>query len=346
MAKTKQVIGRVRAIDRGEFDGELAYTMFDRVTYNGELYECKQDTSAGILPTDETYWICIPATKGDTGETGDTGPVPKHKWVDGKTLFFENPDGTYDAGVDLTGDPGDKGDTGPFCHPISNSITSTSKDTAASAYAANVVYNYAKTIADRDISDSITSDSSTTYATSNAVYLMQQKIRSSSCPIGTVTFYNGAYWEPDDKSYAHPYVQVNGVYTIVKEWVFCVGITFNGIEVPDLSGLFILGASEAHAANHKYANPTTHTHTGSVGNYTLTDASLPAHTHTYPDVGTGINNFNAGSGGETVYFVNSYTSSLTTSLVGGGQAHSHSYSLDASDGLPPYIQYALIMKVA
>lgn len=43
--------------------------------------------------------------QGLPGETGPQGPMPKHKWV-GNSLVFENPDGTWGKGTDLTGPRG------------------------------------------------------------------------------------------------------------------------------------------------------------------------------------------------------------------------------------------------
>lgn len=59
----------------------------------------------------------IQGPKGDTGLTGAKGPKGEkgdkinHKWI-GTKLQLENPDGTFDIGVDLKGDKGEKGDTG------------------------------------------------------------------------------------------------------------------------------------------------------------------------------------------------------------------------------------------
>lgn len=50
--------------------------------------------------------------KGDTGAAGPTGPSPAHKW-NNTTLSFENPDGTYDSGVNLQGPQGVQGIQGP-----------------------------------------------------------------------------------------------------------------------------------------------------------------------------------------------------------------------------------------
>lgn len=57
----------------------------------------------------------IQGPKGDTGATGPQGPRgvgPNHKWT-GTTLAFENPDGTYAAGVNLKGAQGIQGPEGP-----------------------------------------------------------------------------------------------------------------------------------------------------------------------------------------------------------------------------------------
>lgn len=370
------ILGRVRPVEKGDYDDSVAYVFMDRVKYNGTVYECVTDTVAGTAPqsNDFTYWVPlaqkgekgdtgdpgpdgVDGEKGDTGDTGPTGytgPVPQYKWTDGKTLAFENADGTYDSGVDLTGDTGDKGDTGPsYPVPLSNSVISTSTEDAASAYAANIAYLKALEIANRTTSDSITLDSSETYATSKAVYLLQQKIKSYSAPIGTIAYYTGSYWEAEDKSYACPYVEVNGVWTKLEDWVFCTGITKNGITVPDFSGLFILNASDTYPAGTLYDNPTTHTHSGSAGNFTLNNASLPAHTHSYLYY---VRTNKQSGGGDSCSGSSGYVSpsSGATSGVGSGWAHSHSYTLgDAivwgvtgAEVLPPYCQLSFIMKVA
>ncbi|WP_308780046.1 hypothetical protein [uncultured Clostridium sp.] len=56
----------------------------------------------------------IQGPKGDQGIQGVQGPKGdkiNHKWI-GTKLQLENPDGTFDVGVDLKGQKGDKGDTG------------------------------------------------------------------------------------------------------------------------------------------------------------------------------------------------------------------------------------------
>ena len=50
--------------------------------------------------------------RGMQGPVGPQGPAPAHVW-DGTSLRIENPDGTWDDGVDLKGDKGDTGAQGP-----------------------------------------------------------------------------------------------------------------------------------------------------------------------------------------------------------------------------------------
>ena len=50
-------------------------------------------------------------TQGQKGDKGEKGDKISHKWI-GTKLQLENPDGTFDSGVDLKGSKGEKGDTG------------------------------------------------------------------------------------------------------------------------------------------------------------------------------------------------------------------------------------------
>lgn len=53
----------------GAYSSTAVYKFQNMVTYNGDLYLCKKDTTAGIAPTNTTYWQKI-SSKGDKGETG------------------------------------------------------------------------------------------------------------------------------------------------------------------------------------------------------------------------------------------------------------------------------------
>ena len=104
-------LGRVRPVFQGEYSSAKAYVVLDRVTLNGEVWECVKDAPAGTSPQDNsnTFWVKIGAKgpqgpKGDQGiqgpagadgakgDTGDTGP--------------QGPQG-------IQGEKGDPGDTGP-----------------------------------------------------------------------------------------------------------------------------------------------------------------------------------------------------------------------------------------
>ena len=116
-------LGRVVPVYQGEYNTTKSYEVLDRVTYNGSYYECIQDTEAGVAPTDIKHWALL-------GRIAKDGSMPNHKW-NGTQLSFENPDGSYDDGVDL------KGDEGLSVIPItiSDSIKEQSSNILASAKA-------------------------------------------------------------------------------------------------------------------------------------------------------------------------------------------------------------------
>ena len=116
-------LGRVRPVFQGEYSSAKAYVVLDRVTLNGEVWECVKDAPAGTAPQDNssTFWVKIGAkgpqgerglqgiqgpagadgAKGDPGDTGPQGPQG-----------IQGPKGdTGDTGP--RGPAGDKGDTGP-----------------------------------------------------------------------------------------------------------------------------------------------------------------------------------------------------------------------------------------
>lgn len=53
----------------GVYSSSTAYEFQNTVTYNGDLYLCLKDTTAGTAPTNTTYWQKI-STKGDKGDVG------------------------------------------------------------------------------------------------------------------------------------------------------------------------------------------------------------------------------------------------------------------------------------
>ena len=87
-------VGRVRTGWKGTWDNATPYVSQDAVYYLGETYIATQDVSAGINPTNATYWQIV-AKKGVDGTDGTDGA--------------RGPEGP--AGPD--GPQGVQGDTGP-----------------------------------------------------------------------------------------------------------------------------------------------------------------------------------------------------------------------------------------
>ena len=120
----------------------------------------------------------------------------------------------------------------------------------------------------------------------------------------------------------------------------CDGTTTNGLPVPDLRGLFIRGASDAHPAGST-GGSENHSHglSGTVGATTLSVAQMPSHTHT----------FNKGTYGDIAEAKGSANSGKqTTDATGGSQPHSHTLegTLDDASNLPPYYVLSFIMRTA
>jgi len=116
-------LGRVRPVFKGEYDASLPYVVMDRVRYEGNVYECVANTTAGVEPSEANaaFWLLLGA-KGDDGEQGEKGEK---------------------------GDPGPEGPEGPQgpegpAVAISDSVTSTSTTTAASSYAVKQAYDKAE----------------------------------------------------------------------------------------------------------------------------------------------------------------------------------------------------------
>ena len=124
----------------------------------------------------------------------------------------------------------------------------------------------------------------------------------------------------------------------------CDGTTTNGLPVPDLRGLFIRGASDAHPAGST-GGSENHSHglSGTVGATTLTVEQIASHTHSYTDEHSGAGSGNPG--GQSWGYV---SDTKVTAPTGGSQPHTHtlSGSSGAADSLPPYYALALIMRIA
>ena len=102
-------VGRVRTGWKGTWDNATPYVSQDAVYYLGETYVATQDVSAGINPTNATYWQIV-SKKGTDGIDGDRGPEGP-AGPDGPQ-GVEGPQGTKgDQG--LTGPAGPEGPQGP-----------------------------------------------------------------------------------------------------------------------------------------------------------------------------------------------------------------------------------------
>ena len=102
-------VGRVRTGWKGTWDNATPYVSQDAVYYLGETYVATQDVSAGINPTNATYWQIV-SKKGTDGIDGDRGPEGP-AGPDGPQ-GVEGPQGTKgDQG--LTGPAGPEGPEGP-----------------------------------------------------------------------------------------------------------------------------------------------------------------------------------------------------------------------------------------
>lgn len=125
----------------------------------------------------------------------------------------------------------------------------------------------------------------------------------------------------------------------------CDGTTTNGLPVPDLRGLFIRGASDAHPAGSTGGSEThLHSLSGTVGETTLSTEQMPAHGHSYT--------FRSSSrdcgyaSGEPMFW--QWTATAYTGSSGGSWSHSHALNgaSGEADSLPPYYALAYIMRTA
>ena len=125
----------------------------------------------------------------------------------------------------------------------------------------------------------------------------------------------------------------------------CDGTTTNGLPVPDLRGLFIRGASDAHPAGSTGGSEThLHSLSGTVGATTLTVEQLASHTHGYRKV-TSWNGWNGTNDGNDC---KPPKDGQPTDATGSSQPHTH--TLEGASGeakiLPPYYALSFVMRCA
>jgi microcystin-dependent protein len=163
------------------------------------------------------------------------------------------------------------------------------------------------------------------------------------------------------------------IATVPTGWALCDGT--NG--TPDLRNRFVVGAGDTYAvadvggAAANTIAASSHSHTITVENHTLTVSEIPGHSHTgwkasrfqrYGGVDTGLV-----APGETGHQVSlpevdpvpdttlnsTMTNEPVTQAAGGGQGHSHSATSASAtipavelNNRPPYFALAYIMKLA
>lgn len=90
-------------VDRGDYSGTIVYYPGDKVSYEGNVYKCIKQTTAGIAPTNETYWKVLvskgadgsPGSPGAPGAQGLQGPAtPFRGLYDSEKIYYCNEDRT------------------------------------------------------------------------------------------------------------------------------------------------------------------------------------------------------------------------------------------------------------
>ena len=139
--------------------------------------------------------------------------------------------------------------------------------------------------------------------------------------------------------------------TVPSGWHICDGGTYGGLASPDLRDRFVIGAGGDYAVGATGGPATwdgTITPTGSVtiGDHQLTTAELPAHTHTFAEYYSPVNN-QYWSGDGTSYYTIVSTSRTIDAQASGDGAHGHTgstASLAAINPRPLYYSLFYVMK--
>ena len=145
-------------------------------------------------------------------------------------------------------------------------------------------------------------------------------------PVGIITMWSGA------------------VANIPSGWKLCngVGTISNGSPVPNLVSRFIIGSETNSGGNYNIGQTggaSSVTPSGVVGDTSLTVDQIPAHSHTIP-VLSGI----WGSFGNKPWGDSGSNTTTASGSVGGGKAHSHTFTATPISIIPPYYALAFIIK--
>ena len=130
------------------------------------------------------------------------------------------------------------------------------------------------------------------------------------------------------------------VNAIPAGWLLCngSGVTSTGMAVPNMTDRFIIGAGATYTVGAS-GGSTTHGHTTTVSDTTLTLAQIPSHNHgTYPislniSTALGAGHFSVGN-----------TKTGVTTSTGGSKPHGHTASTNTVTHLPPFLALAYIIK--
>ena len=156
-----------------------------------------------------------------------------------------------------------------------------------------------------------------------------------SVPIGTVIAFSGTFGGPDNR---YPINAQTGEPDM--HWVLCDGQETNGIQVPDLRGRFILGASTDYPLN-SVGGSLEHSHefSGTVGETSLTEAQLASHIHDYLGYNEPVDRSYPGSWGGAGH--------RNTAATGENEPHTHRLDFECfkSEILPPYYAFAFCIRI-
>lgn len=165
-----------------------------------------------------------------------------------------------------------------------------------------------------------------------------------SIPIGGIIAFSGTFGGTNNR-FPIPLSST----TPDTNWCLCDGTKTNNLNVPDLRGRMILGASSTYAAGSTGGSAThTHSISGNVGDTTLSTTQMPSHTHSFKYF-TGytsasseykyVSSIGEGRGGTTV----------TTTTAGNSLSHTHSLSNTSTTEealLPPYYSLSYIIRIS
>lgn len=112
---------------------------------------------------------------------------------------------------------------------------------------------------------------------------------------------------------------------------------------------FLLAAGETYN-NGAIGGSATHTLSGTTNGHTLSGDEIPSHVHTYIDNHPQVVTVQSPMVGalESGSYMDVYANPITenTNATGGGQAHSHDFTTDMGDTMPPYLAVNMWKRTA